>query len=70
MAKFSVMLDAYKGEGKLAGVHFQFPATFAYTPKNEDYLRWAVESLEKQTSSSSFAMANGLPTRRWICCEN
>ena len=38
MSKFSMMLDVYQGEGKLAGVLFQFPATFAYTPKKRRLL--------------------------------
>ena len=45
LSKFTVMLDPYREAGKLAGVRLQFPATFEHSPKNEDYLRWAVESL-------------------------
>ena len=60
MSKFSMMLDVYDGEGRLAGALFQFPATFACTPKNEDYLRWVVESLEKTRVVVEFRHA------RWI----
>ena len=46
MKKFAVMADLFRQAQKLGGVLFQFPATFACTPANEDYLRWAVESLD------------------------
>ena len=47
MTKFEVMADLFRQAEKLGGVLFQFPATFEYSSKNEDYLRWAVESLGK-----------------------
>jgi uncharacterized protein YecE (DUF72 family) len=45
LPRFQEMLKAYQQEKKLAGVLLQFPANFEYTGKNEDYLRWVVESL-------------------------
>ena len=60
LSKFRVMLEPYRAERKLAGVLLQFPATFECSPKNEDYLRWLIESLEKTRVVVEFRHA------RWI----
>jgi uncharacterized protein YecE (DUF72 family) len=60
MVKFVGMADMFRRAQKLGGVLFQFPATFECSPKNEDYLRWAVESLEKIRVVIEFRHA------RWI----
>jgi uncharacterized protein YecE (DUF72 family) len=60
LPQFAMMLDAYRGEGKLAGVLLQFPSTFDCSPDHEDYLRWLVESLEQVHIVIEFRHA------RWI----
>lgn len=60
MVKFAGQADMFRQAHKLGGILFQFPATFECTPKNEDYLRWAVESLEKVRVVIEFRHA------RWI----
>jgi uncharacterized protein YecE (DUF72 family) len=50
LAKFRETLKPLRAEQKLGGVLLQFPATFACSGDNEDYLRWVTESLSDLTS--------------------
>jgi uncharacterized protein YecE (DUF72 family) len=60
LSKFRVMLEPYRAERKLAGVLLQFPSTFECSGKNENYLRWLLESFEKTRVVVEFRHA------RWI----
>ena len=60
MVKFAAQAEMFQRAQKLGGVLFQFPATFECSAKNEDYLRWAVESLENIPVVIEFRHA------RWI----
>ena len=60
MVKFACQVDMFCQAHKLGGVLFQFPAAFECSRQNEDYLRLAVESLEKARVVIEFRHA------RWI----
>jgi uncharacterized protein YecE (DUF72 family) len=68
MAQFAGTVDWFRQAQKLGGVLVQFPATFDCTSRNEDYLRWLVESLAQTHVIVEFRHARWLTdkTMDWL----
>jgi uncharacterized protein YecE (DUF72 family) len=68
--RFREMLNAYRGEKKLAGVLFQFAPEFECSGKHEDYLRNLVESLKGIQTSLNSGMPDGSMIGPWNSYES